>query len=427
MRKSTKAVLTVLYFFFLGYAMLGYLSVKAFFSYLFTVYLYLMVGITLLGLVQTVVITPLDQALSEDERVPEPDPAPARRPHDEESLIHSPDSDPDDTEPFCEQIFVLRAILLSLVAASLFVTAAAVRPARTGVLLGAYQVLTRVVVRTAAVLLGPALVIFAPIIILWIKVTQIGDEHKSLWYNFTICRRIIIAVFVYLLAVEGILLFRPPATETVLAHLAWQASLLSPFFDWLGCSAYPLTLLCFFTDQVGVYFLHRGKKYLRDHGLVKAAKPTTAVGHGSKIHPVVDLVASFIVPLAMICNGYVNNTPSIQEGLTSTALLIVLNTVTILSIFLFDLALYWTYYYCISRRSAEEDRSSPADVMAISMVAFAVRDTRTGQPVWKTFSKWNKRWEEQEADSSQSDHKLAVNAEEQAETEKSADSQGVVD
>ncbi|KAJ7755820.1 hypothetical protein B0H16DRAFT_1721985 [Mycena metata] len=281
MRKTTKAVLTVLYIFLLGYAMLGYISARVFFSYLFTVYLYLVVGITLLGIVQTAVITPLDRALNEDERVPELNPAPVRRPHDEESLIHSPDSDPEDTEPyggFCDEISVIGATLLAFVAASMFVTAAAIRPAGTSVLLGAYQVLKRVVQRTAAVLLGPPLVIFAPILLLWINVTRIGDDpHNSLWYkNSTIYRRITTAVFVYLLVIEGIILWRPPAFEAVLAHLAWQASILSPFFDWLGFGAYPLTLLWFLTDRVGVYLLHRGKKYLRAHGLAKPAKPTTA-------------------------------------------------------------------------------------------------------------------------------------------------------
>ncbi|KAJ7167759.1 hypothetical protein C8R46DRAFT_256507 [Mycena filopes] len=429
MRRSTKAALVLLYILILGYARLINLQVALF--YVSNFYLYFVVALTLLGIVQTVVLTPLDKALSEEdgnERV-NPEPEPIRpRPHDEESLINAPDSEPEDAESFCDQIFVLRAIVLFLVAGTLFAVAATVRPARTGVLLGSYHVLRRVVGHTAAVFLGPPVVIFAPIFILWVKAKRLGAE--SAWFrNFTICRRVITASFVYLLAMEGTICYRWPPSEAILAHLTWQASLLSPLFDWLGFGAYPLALLWFFTDKAGVYLLRRGMKYLRDNNCFKPGPAKAPAAAAPSPRPVAALTQILLdlVPVAMLCNASITAAPTLAEGLTSAAIRIALTTLATLSIFLFDLAIYWSYYYALDRK---REGPSPADVMAISVVALVVRDPATGQPMWKTFSKWMKTWEEQAAESAASDSKAKAPdseerdaAGERGETEKSAHSE----
>ncbi|KAJ7130958.1 hypothetical protein C8R46DRAFT_1235958 [Mycena filopes] len=429
MRRPAKAALVLLYILILGYARLTNLQVALF--YVSNFYLYFVVALTLLGIVQTVVITPLDKALSEEEegneRVnpePEPEPEPIRpRPHDEESLINAPDSEPEDTEGFCDQIFVLRAIVLFLVAGSLFAVAATVRPPRTGVLFGSYHVLRRVVGHTAAVFLGPPVVIFAPIFILWVMAKRLSAE--SAWVrNFTICRRIITAGFVYLLAMEGTIYYRWPwsPSEAILAHLTWQASLLSPLFDWLGFGAYPLTLLWFFTDKAGVYLLRRGMKYLRDNNCFKPgpAKSPAAAAASPPVAAFTQVLLD-LVPIAMLCNASITAAPTLAAGLISAAIRIALTTLTVLSIFLFDLALYWCYYYALDRK---REGPSAADVMAISVVALVVRDPATGQPMWKTFSKWMKTWGEQAASDSKapdSEERGAAGA--RGETEKSAHSE----
>ncbi|KAJ7018384.1 hypothetical protein C8F04DRAFT_1151784 [Mycena alexandri] len=181
-----------------------------------------------------------------------------------------------------------------------------------------------------------------------------------------------------LLALEGIILSQPPVSEGVIAHLQWQASLLSSVYWWLGLSAYIVTLFWYFTDKAAEYFIDRGVKYLYDHGYAKPAKPSDSPSPKGQYLLLVHFVAFSLFPIAMVSNDCVYNAPTAAEGFASAAVTLASTSVGILVIFVLELSVYWIVTFLVIRgeRAYTEGASTgTGGVMAIGLVGVILRLT----------------------------------------------------
>ncbi|KAJ7130957.1 hypothetical protein C8R46DRAFT_1141650 [Mycena filopes] len=291
------------------------------------------------------------------------------QPHDEESLVPQPDT----AKPQGLRGLLSSLWSITLLSALEFFIAWVLRPSGTGHLLGTYQVLSVVGRRTGiagAIVLGPPLALFAPLILLRVICRPLVVEpHKSAWESkAALCKRIYISAFSYLLAIEAIVAYAPEALPIV-AHLAWQVPLLCPLFYFMGLGIYASTILWFLTDQAGIYLVDRGLIQL---SLAPLPRITTWTP--------LRFAQWILIPIGMVLNDHIYNAPTttISEGCASAALTIVQLSGLVCAVFLFDLLVYWSCFYWTSRGSPH----STIDTMAASLVDLILYDAE-GRYVWR--------------------------------------------
>ncbi|KAF7352282.1 hypothetical protein MVEN_01191900 [Mycena venus] len=375
-------------------------------------FLYFLVGFLLWSVLVSHVILPLLNAVLEKEGDESgPDAEVSRQPHDEESLVPEGTSGADDQSNNGFRGYLSTAGDVLYLVAVAVISAALVRPKRSSILLGTWQVLARVLHHTGiitAIIFGVPLVVFAPLLIIWTIVKRLAIEpHKTSWsYALKIFARIYVGTFVYVLAIEGISLFQP--REAVFGHLVWQAGLLSRLFSWTGFAAYPFGMLWLLTDKTASYFLRRGLSLVS--ATLKPRPPTPL------FHSLFKFMRLLLLPIVMICNSYIYDASHLSEGLISALIIVAWLTVGVLAVFVFDVLIYWTYFFWSVRRRARSEshtpsetppreRSSPTDVMAVALVGLAVRDP-SGKTLWDTMRKTNQHLEEADPDISTASEKL---------------------
>ncbi|KAJ7462025.1 hypothetical protein FB451DRAFT_1267523 [Mycena latifolia] len=254
---------------------------------------------------------------------------------------------------------------------------------------GTFKVLMTVAGYTglaAAVLLCPSLLVSAPLLIIWAIAKRLTVEpYKSSWYRvITVCTRIIASIFAYLLVIETITFYQPPLLEPVVAHLAWQAELLSALWKWFGLAAYASVILCISTDKTARYFL--------DRALLKLSLEPIPPAAPRGGYDILILAAQYIIlPIGMICNSYIRSASLALDGLVSAAIVVAWITVGVLALFVLDVLVYWAYFFWAGRQRSQSEsttasdaqagRSSPIDTMAIALFAFTIRDA-TGKTPW---------------------------------------------
>ncbi|KAJ7228145.1 hypothetical protein GGX14DRAFT_611464 [Mycena pura] len=354
----------------------------------FALYSFLYVAtecVFLIAVIDLILATPLLNAIGGDTSAASPNTQPAPQPHDEESLVPERESD----EPRGMRGFLAHLEFPALYASAVFVVAAMLRPRGSAFFQGTYQVLKRVVIRTGiftAVLAVLPLLLFAPLLIIWIIVKRLTVEpHKAAWAKATaVCMRLIVGAFIHVLALESIALYQPQASrlQAYLPLLIWQASLLATLSKWFGLGTYPITLMWLFTDKTAKYFLDQALKTLSVARDPNAAPPSLYRG-------LLRLARFFLLPIAMICNGHMYTATTLYEGALSAGIAIAWATAGAFVVVTVDLAVYWAYFWRSGRRrrsdaSLEEPASSPAEVMALALFGFAVRDS-TGQTMWDQF------------------------------------------
>ncbi|KAJ7462059.1 hypothetical protein FB451DRAFT_1371091 [Mycena latifolia] len=318
------------------------------------------------------VIVPLLSALLGDDDDENSDAAPASvrlPPNDEESLVPSSESEPQGG-PEEELSRGVRGFLEQLgnnafFAGLAFFAAWVLRPTGASILGGTFQVLMTVAGYTTVAILCPSLIVSAPLLIIWVMVRRLTVEpHKSSWYRaIRVCTRITAGIFAYLLVIETITFYQPPLLEPVIAHLAWQAELLSA-----------------------------PSKYFLDRALLKLSLEPIPPAAPRRGYDSLVLVAQYIIlPIGMICNGYICSASLALDGLVSAAIVIAWITVGVLALFVLDVLVYWAYFFWAGRQRSQSEsttasdaqagRSSPIDTMAIALFAFTIRDA-TGKTPW---------------------------------------------
>ncbi|KAJ7688675.1 hypothetical protein B0H17DRAFT_1202766 [Mycena rosella] len=330
------------------------------------------IGIFILGALVSLVIIPLLSALFGNT----PDGVPVRPPpNDEESRALVPD--PVGQSGPAKPNRGLRGFLSELGAIFAPVGAALtsvllLRPRDASLLQGIIAVLMLVIKDTGmaiAVLFCTTLLVSAPLLIIWVLVRRLSVEpYKSSWYRIlAVCTRITFGVVLYLLAIEDLTLYQLARLEAVVPHLTWQASLLSEL-----CRSF-------------------GLEYFLDRALIKLSPETRPPEPGllyPRLYQGLMNFARFIpLPIAMICNGHLRSASSAAAGLVSAAIFIAWITASVLALCVFDVLVYWTYFFWASRRESQPDspmasklRPSPADTMAVALFRFAVPDS-TGQTI----------------------------------------------
>ncbi|KAJ6560279.1 hypothetical protein B0H19DRAFT_1290040 [Mycena capillaripes] len=246
----------------------------------------------------------------------------------------------------------------------------------------------------SATAVGLTLAVSAPLLIL----RRLSIEpHKRVWSHvFRVCVQISIGTLLYLLAIEGIILYllrlEASRLNAVLAHLTWQAWFLSHFLTWLD--AYAVSILGYLTQKVATYLIARGVARFSPLATLQPGSPSTTPWS----HRLIYLAVFIHFPLAMICNGYAFSAPTAAEGLTSAAIIVAWIILGVLTVFLFDLAVYWTYFFWRSRRlqpqpqpgsesqAPSQERSSLIDLMAMTLVEFGAYDDE-GRTMWDRMSK----------------------------------------
>ncbi|KAF8182155.1 hypothetical protein K438DRAFT_1840399 [Mycena galopus ATCC 62051] len=329
--------------------------------------LYSIVGFCVWSILGSHVIYPfLNAVLVLDDDVAEEGPAtgPPQPPHDAESLV----SVPETRSNHGVRGFLATMDTIFTLAAFALVSAAFVRPEDSGILIGTYQALERVVRHvgiSVVVVVGPPLILFAPTLIIWTIVKRLSVEpHKAYWSRaLRVFRRIYIGTFLYLLAIEGFSSYQP------FIHLIWQAEHLSRLFRWIGLAAYSFGVLWLLTDTTTSYFLYRGLALL----LSKPVKPP------GPPHTLANICVLLLLPIAMLCNSYLYA----AKGLASAALAILRATGGVLAVFVFDFCVYWTYYFW---PNGQDFQLSAVDLMAIELVGFTIRDA-SGK------TQWDRNWE----------------------------------
>ncbi|KAJ6536729.1 hypothetical protein DFH09DRAFT_1178615 [Mycena vulgaris] len=306
---------------------------------------------------------------------------PVGQPTDEESLV--PERGPE--EPSCGLRGVLSLLADVFIFAGLVIGAASVlRPRGTGFLLGTWRVLMIVLMivllaigKIAGMVVGALfflpLLVSAPLIIIWAIAERITVEpHKSSWSHATaLSTRITVGTFLYLLVIEGVSLYQPAHLETVVPHLAWQATLLSELFKWLGLGAYTCASLWHFTDIAARYLVNRA---------------------------VICLSLRWQIAPQPLYKGF-QNIAHPSKGIVSAAIVIAWITAGVFALLLFDVLVYWSYFYWGHRqrqRRAQSDTTTPPasdepgdqvlvlyilDIMAITLFGNAIRD-KTGRGLW---------------------------------------------
>ncbi|KAJ6536708.1 hypothetical protein DFH09DRAFT_1178558 [Mycena vulgaris] len=319
-------------------------------------FIYLVAGYAVANILISFVIIPLLSALVDD--AGEESQEPVGQPTDEESLV--PERGPE--EPSRDLRGVLSLLAAIFIFPGLAIRAASVlRPSGTGFLLGTWRVLMPVLQHTgmvAGALFFPPLLVSAPLIIIWAIVKRITVEpHKSSWSHVTaLSTRITVGTFLYLLAIEGVSLYQPAHLETVVPHLAWQATLLSELFKWLGLGAYACASLWYFTDKAAEYLFNRAAIYLSLQLDPPVPKP---------LYKGLQKIAQFILfPIAMICHGYMRS-PS--KGIVSAAIFIAGSPLA---------------HDNTAASDAPADQSSVLDIMAVALIGYTVRD-KTGKTFWE--------------------------------------------
>ncbi|KAK7062328.1 hypothetical protein R3P38DRAFT_3341019 [Favolaschia claudopus] len=336
-------------------------------------FLYCVIGGGILLVVVTFALIPLlDAVMDNPEKNREP--KPTRQPHDQESLV------PENVEEQSHNRLgkMLLGGLKDILAIGAMIAAAAffVRPKHSGILLGTYQVLEMVARHTTlavAAIVGSALVILAPLLIIFAIINRLNVEpHRTVWYNaLKAFRRVYIGAFLYVLAIE--------ALSSVLAfdHVSWQAAHLSILFRWIGYAAYSFGLLWALTDGAGAYLLLRGFVLLS----IKP-QPLPRTPRSRTIFKFAQLI---LLPIAMIYNGAI----FVSQGATSATTTIGWITLYTFTVCLVDFALYWIYFF-VRRRSAakaatNEKQYTTLDLLAASLVTMTVRNA-SGQTL---LDQWN--------------------------------------
>lgn len=358
-------------------------------------FLYVVIGYSLWSVFVSCVLLPLLNAVLENSEETSvegggsrSDAELSRQPHDEESLV--PENVAGQSNRGFRGFLSTMGDILTI--AAITITAASlVRPKRSGIFLGTYQVLARTVRHagiTITIIVGPPLVVSAPLLIIWVIVKRLGVEpHKTSWsYPLKISKRIYVGTFLYLLTIEEISLLPQPqasSLKAVLGHLAWQAGLLSRLYSWIGLGAYAFGILWWLTDKTASYFIRRGFAILSAKLEPRALLPC--------FHDVIYCARLLLLPIAMISDSYLYDASTASEGLTCAAITVAWATVGVSAVFVFDVLVYWTYIFWSGRRvrsnsQAPEKRSSPADVMAVALVGFAIRDT-SGKTLWDKMEK----------------------------------------
>ncbi|KAJ6617971.1 hypothetical protein B0H10DRAFT_1281147 [Mycena sp. CBHHK59/15] len=391
--------------------------VHAFLAFALTSFLYIVIAFGLFTALSQLVIIPLlsflagdDESAEETEGSTESDMT-SRQPHDEESLPV------EDSRGNSENTRGLRGWWSRtwpfLVLASLILpVASSLRPKGTPFFIGSFQVITRVGKFSGialAVIFAPLLVPSVPLLIVWTIVKRLTIEpYKTSWYRIVaLSNRTINGAFLYLLVLEGVSLHGPPSF-TVVQRLAWQATPLSLFFKWFGICAYAAVLIWVLTDRTALYLLNRTA-----HKLNVPKNPPAPV----PLYQVLILLAQYVLlPISMVLNGYVYTSRSrASETLIPATIVLAWTTLGVFAVFLFDLFVYWMYFFCGARRSSNPiyvqepetaqgseiapeaesessksppvpdmrngDWSNPLDVIGLSIFGFAVRD-KDGKTIW---------------------------------------------
>ncbi|KAK7053981.1 hypothetical protein R3P38DRAFT_2853573 [Favolaschia claudopus] len=343
-------------------------------------FLYCVIGGGILLVVVTFALIPLLDAVIDDPEKKTREPKPTRQPHDQESLV------PENVEEQSKNRLgkILLGGLEDILAIGALIAAAAffVRPKHSGILLGTYQVLEMVVRHTTlavAAIVGSALVILAPLLIIFAIINRLNVEpHRTAWYNaLKAFHKVYIGAFLYVLAIE--------ALSSVLAFdpVSWQAAHLSILFRWIGYAAYSFGLLWALTDSAGAYLLLRGFVILS----IKP-QPLPKTPRSRTISKFAQLI---LLPIAMIYNGAI----FAAQGATSTPTTIGWITLCTFTACLVDFALYWIYFFVhalLRRRSRAhaaaddpEKQYTTLDLLAASLVTMTVRNA-SGQTL---LDQWN--------------------------------------
>ncbi|KAJ7462058.1 hypothetical protein FB451DRAFT_1267670 [Mycena latifolia] len=302
----------------------------------------LVVGRILLSILVLLIMLPLLSALPQASPETTPVPPP---PNDEESLV--PDSETPIASAPAESsrrfpgfssllgaIFLLAFTVLQAVALA---SASSVRPRGKGILQGTLQVLmTATAIEYAgmvtAVILYPPLLVSDRFLIFWAiaKRRTIAPRRCSWDYVIMVCTWMAVSLFLYLLAIEGIILSRPAPLEAFIPHIVSQAVLLSELYKWLGSGAYACGTLWFFTVRTAKYFIVRALRKLSPERMPPLAPRPTYYGLARRI----------LLPIVMSCHGYFHSASFALEGLVSAALVIAWITAGVLALFLFDVLVY---------------------------------------------------------------------------------------
>ncbi|KAJ7629591.1 hypothetical protein B0H17DRAFT_1131256 [Mycena rosella] len=158
----------------------------------------------------------------------------------------------------------------------------------------------------------------------------------------------------------------------------FSGALLSELCKWLRLGLYASAALWFFTNRTVEYFLLRA---VINHSLWEKLETSSP----SRPYQWLAVLAQFIpLCIAMICNGFIRSASSVVEGFTSAVTTIAGITAGVLTLFLFDVLVYWTYYFWRAAQSKSETVSTTslaADLMVDTLFGAVVRDIN-GQTLW---------------------------------------------
>ncbi|KAF7302239.1 hypothetical protein MIND_00790900 [Mycena indigotica] len=239
---------------------------------------------------------------------------------------------------------------------------------------GTYQVLQRVVFRTAIVFSAfiiASFFIILPLFIVWLVVKRLTvDKHKQTWSDWT--DTIVFTstnIFLLLLSVQWIY------SDGQQSKVPPFASVFVMAYKWLGLAAYGGAIFWLFCDRAATILLRKGL------ALVLLPKTSTSQSTDKSIpksssHQWTRFV---LFPAVCVVNGCVHFAPTLQNGIAEAVFALLGITFIAFYILMLDLSIYQLRFQASRFPRLQY---SPWELMGIALAEFSLRDVQ-GNTVWE--------------------------------------------